>query len=83
MSSDNKFFQGETQVTTTISILIPTKDRQRQITRLLDSIRRLTGLERIHPEIIIGDNSSVDQECKRLNEAIGIANGVIPGAIGR
>ena len=46
---------------TTISVIISTKDRQPQITRLLDSIRRSTGLDRICPEIIVGDNGSVDR----------------------
>lgn len=54
---------------TTLSILIPTRDRQRQITRLLDSLRRSTGLERIRAEIIVGDNGSVDQTWQMLQQA--------------
>ena len=53
----------------TISILIPTRDRQLQITRLLDSIKCLTGLEQMRPEIIIGDNGSVDRTWKVLKHA--------------
>ena len=53
---------------TTFSILIPTKDRQRQITRLLDSVKSLTGLERIRPEIIVGDNGSGDRTWKILQQ---------------
>lgn len=55
-------------MTTTISIIIPTRNRQRQITRLLDSIRNLTGLDRIRPEIIVGDNGSGDQTCEILQQ---------------
>ena len=50
----------EAYVASTFSIIIPTKDRHQQILNLLDSIKRLEGLERIHPEIIVGDNGSGD-----------------------
>jgi GT2 family glycosyltransferase len=54
---------------TTFSIVIPTRDRQPQITRLLDSIRCSTGLEQLHPEIIIGDNGSSDRTWEMLQQA--------------
>jgi glycosyltransferase involved in cell wall biosynthesis len=47
-------------LTTTFSIIIPTRDRLRQITRLLDSIRKSTGLGLTETEIIVGDNGSRD-----------------------
>lgn len=53
---------------TTISIVIPTKDRPRQISQLLDSVRTSAGLERIRPEIIVGDNGSVDQTWEMLQQ---------------
>lgn len=56
---------------TSISILIPTRDRQPQITRLLDSIRRSIGLEHIRPEIIVGDNGSIDRTWDMLQQASG------------
>ena len=39
------------------------------MTRLLDSIRRLTGLAQIRSEIIIGDNGSVDGTWEMLQQA--------------
>jgi GT2 family glycosyltransferase len=44
-----------------LTIIIPTKDRCDSVTELLESLKRLSGLERIRPEIIIGDNGSTDQ----------------------
>lgn len=55
-------------MTTSISILIPTKDRQKQITRLLDSIRRSADLDRIYPEVIVGENGSADQTWDTLQK---------------
>jgi GT2 family glycosyltransferase len=43
------------------TIIIPTKDRLDAIIKLLDSLRKLRELERIQPEIIIGDNNSTDE----------------------
>lgn len=42
------------------TIIVPTKDRSDAITKLLNSLRNLRGLERIKPEIIIADNNSTD-----------------------
>lgn len=43
------------------SLIIPTKNRHALIKGLLDSIKRLKSLDRIRPEIIVGDNVSNDQ----------------------
>jgi len=53
--------QTETQVATTFSIIIPTRDRHQEIISLLESIKHLDGLVRIKPEIIVSDNCSKDQ----------------------
>lgn len=50
------------------SIIIPTKDRHKLIKDLLDSIKRLNGLDRITPEIIVGDNASKDRTWEVLQE---------------
>lgn len=42
------------------TIIVATKDRLDAIIRLLESFRNLRELERIQPEIIIGDNNSRD-----------------------
>ena len=43
-----------------ISIIVPTKDRGPAVQSLLDSMKRLDGLRRVRPEIIVGDNDSRD-----------------------
>jgi GT2 family glycosyltransferase len=43
-----------------LSIIIPTKDRASILAELLESIRRLDGLGRIRPQIIVADNNSKD-----------------------
>jgi glycosyltransferase involved in cell wall biosynthesis len=53
-------------VAATFSIIIPTRDRYDQIVTLLDSIKQLNGLDRIRPEIIVGDNGSQDQVWEHL-----------------
>jgi GT2 family glycosyltransferase len=55
-------------VAITFSIIIPTRDRCQAILRLLDSIRRLDGLSRIEPEIIVSDNRSTDETWANLQE---------------
>jgi GT2 family glycosyltransferase len=42
------------------TIIVPTKNRFDALIKLLDSLRKLRELERIQPEIIIGDNNSTD-----------------------
>jgi GT2 family glycosyltransferase len=44
-----------------LTIIIPTRDRCDSVTELLESLQRLRGLERIGPEIIVGDNGSADR----------------------
>ena len=44
-----------------ISIIVPTKDRCASVKGLLDSIRKLPGLNETAAEVIIGDNNSTDQ----------------------
>lgn len=44
-----------------ITIIIPTKNRCESLKGLLDSLTASRGLERIRPEIIVGDNDSLDQ----------------------
>jgi glucosyl-dolichyl phosphate glucuronosyltransferase len=43
-----------------LTIVIPTKNRAKIIGELLGSLRRLDGLDRIGPEIIVADNDSTD-----------------------
>ncbi len=43
-----------------LTIIIPTKNRAKIIDELLGSLRRLDGLNRIRPEIIVADNDSTD-----------------------
>jgi GT2 family glycosyltransferase len=58
----------EDRVTPSFSVIIPTKDRHKLIKGLLDSIKRLNGLDRIRPEIIVGDNTSKDETWEVLQE---------------
>jgi GT2 family glycosyltransferase len=51
---------------TEFTIIVATKDRLDAIIRLLESFRNLRELERIRPEIIIGDNNSVDRTWEAL-----------------
>jgi glucosyl-dolichyl phosphate glucuronosyltransferase len=53
----------------TISIIVPTKDRGPAVESLLNSIKRLAALERLRPEIIIGDNGSQDDTWNILGAA--------------
>ncbi len=53
---------------TQFSIIIPTRNRQQQIIDLLETIRQLKDLERLQPEIIVGDNGSKDQTWERLQK---------------
>jgi glycosyltransferase involved in cell wall biosynthesis len=43
-----------------LTIIIPTKNRRMILGQLLQSIRQLTGIDRIFPEIIVADNNSRD-----------------------
>lgn len=54
-----------------ISIIIATKNRCESLKELLDSLAALRGLERIRPEIIVGDNDSVDQTGVLLKQRSG------------
>ncbi len=42
------------------TIIIPTKDRREILSHLLDSIKQLSAIDRIGPEIIVADNNSRD-----------------------
>ena len=55
-------------MTTTFSIIIPTRDRHHAVATLLESIKRLDGLARVKPEIIVCDNCSKDQTWSSLRE---------------
>ena len=46
-----------------LTIVIPTKNRAKILGELLDSLRRLDGLDRIGPEVIVADNDSNDETC--------------------
>ena len=50
------------------TIVIPTKDRHEAVKELLDSLKRLRGLARIRPGIMIGDNGSTDLTWEMLRE---------------
>jgi glucosyl-dolichyl phosphate glucuronosyltransferase len=50
-----------------LSIIIPTRNRARMVETLLDSIRELVGLEKLQPQIIVGDNNSQDETWKLLH----------------
>jgi GT2 family glycosyltransferase len=49
-----------------LSIIIPTRNRARLVQTLLSSIRELTGLDQVQPQIIVGDNNSQDETWKLL-----------------
>lgn len=51
-----------------LSIIVPTKNRCDTVKQLLESFKRLQGLERICPEIIVGDNDSADGTREMLKQ---------------
>ena len=53
------------------TIIIPTKDRREILSHLLDSIQRLTAIDRIVPEIIVADNNSRDDTYEYLTGIAG------------
>ena len=48
------------------TIIVPTKNRCDALVKLLDSLKKLRHLQRIQPEIIIGDNDSSDSTWEEL-----------------
>ena len=48
------------------TIIIPTKDRREILSHLLDSIKQLSAIDRIGPEIIVADNNSRDDTYEYL-----------------
>ncbi len=48
------------------TIIVPTKDRLDALIKLLHSLKNLRELQRIQPEIIIGDNDSSDNTWQAL-----------------
>jgi GT2 family glycosyltransferase len=50
-----------------LTIIIPTKDRCKILIQLFESIRRLNGLDRHLPEIIVADNGSSDDTCDYID----------------
>src|SRR4029077_16650300 len=48
------------------SIIVATKNRAPMIQALLDSMKEVAGLDRIRPQIIIGDNNSQDETWELL-----------------
>src|SRR5688572_25264543 len=48
------------------TIIVPTKNRFDALLKLLDSLKKLRHMERIRPEIIIGDNDSSDNTWEAL-----------------
>ncbi len=48
------------------TIIVPTKNRCDALLKLLDSLKKLRHLQRIQPEIIIGDNDSSDSTWEEL-----------------
>jgi glycosyltransferase involved in cell wall biosynthesis len=59
-------FEGTNIMALELSIIIPTRNRARLVQTLLSSIRELTGLDQVRPQIIIGDNNSQDETWKLL-----------------
>ena len=55
-------------MTIDLTIIIPTKNRAPLIQALLESMRNLTGLDRIRPQIIVADNNSKDATWEILQE---------------
>jgi GT2 family glycosyltransferase len=49
-----------------LSIIIPTRNRARMVQTLLNSIRDQAELDKIQPQIIVGDNNSQDETWKLL-----------------
>lgn len=50
-----------------LSIIIPTRNRARMVQTLLDSVKELQGLEKFQPQIIVGDNNSLDETWRFLH----------------
>jgi glycosyltransferase involved in cell wall biosynthesis len=48
------------------SIIVATKNRAPMLQGLLDSMKNVAGLERIRPQIIVGDNNSEDETWELL-----------------
>jgi len=55
-------------MTLDLTIIIPTKNRGPMIQALLESMKNLTGLDRIRPQIIVADNNSKDSTWQVLQE---------------
>ncbi|HEX9144582.1 MAG TPA: glycosyltransferase [Candidatus Binatia bacterium] len=51
-----------------LSIIVPTKNRCDAVKQFLESLERLRALERIRPEVIVGDNDSTDDTREMLKE---------------
>ncbi len=49
-----------------LTIIIPTKDRREILSHLLDSVKQLSAIDRIVPEIIVADNNSQDDTYEYL-----------------
>ncbi len=49
-----------------LAIIIPTRNRVQILTQLLQSIGQLQDLERIHPDVIVADNNSLDDTAARV-----------------
>lgn len=54
-----------------LTIIIPTKGRRAILSQLLDSIKRLTAIARVLPEIIVADNNSQDDTYEYLTATAG------------
>ena len=52
------------------SIIVATKNRAPMIKALLDSMKEVAGLDRIRPQIIVGDNNSQDETWELLQRAV-------------
>ena len=52
-----------------LAIIVATRNRDRRLRRLLDSIFAMTAVERTPPEVIVADNGSTDQTARVVADA--------------
>lgn len=54
-----------------LSIIIPTKNRVKLLTQLLESIKQLDGMDEVRPDVIVADNDSDDGTYGYVSSMVG------------